>query len=32
MAMMEADYRLFAWGFSFFSAKVRAYCRFIGHS
>ena len=25
---MNTDYRLFAWNFSYFSAKVRAYCRF----
>ena len=25
---MKADYRLFAWDFSYFSAKARAYCRF----
>jgi glutathione S-transferase len=25
---MKTDYRLFAWDFSYFSAKVRAYCRF----
>ena len=25
---MNTDYRLFAWDFSYFSAKVRAYCRF----
>ena len=25
---MNTDYRLFAWDFSYFSAKIRAYCRF----
>ncbi len=25
---MSADYRVFTWGFSYFSAKVRAYCRY----
>ena len=25
---MKTDYRLFAWDFSYFSAKARAYCRF----
>ena len=25
---MKPDYRLFAWDFSYFSAKARAYCRF----
>ncbi len=25
---MNTDYRLFAWDFSYFSAKVRAYCRY----
>ena len=25
---MNTDYRLFAWDFSYFSAKARAYCRF----
>jgi glutathione S-transferase len=25
---MKTDYRLFAWDFSYFSAKVRAYCRY----
>lgn len=25
---MRTDYRLFAWDFSYFSSKIRAYCRF----
>lgn len=28
---MNTDYRLFAWNFSYFSAKVRAYCRYKAH-
>ncbi len=28
---MNTDYRLFAWDFSYFSAKIRAYCRFKEH-
>jgi glutathione S-transferase len=28
---MNTDYRLFAWDFSYFSAKVRAYCAYKAH-